>query len=345
MRASSRHRYAAVPQSDRASFAVKLTKDSDPEESNLSEGGRENGVASSSPRVNQFGGRSDCLDLVGLSPLMARTTGRPEIPIGLIDGPVALDHPDLATENIREVPGSMPSACADAGDAACAHGTFIAGILLARRMSVAPAICPSCSLLVRPIFAAAPGDGEPMPSASAAELAGAIVDVIDAGARVINLSVALQGTSPIGGKSLQDALDLALRRGVAVVAAAGNQGAVGGSVITRHPWVIPVVAYDRRGRPMDLSNFGTSIGKCGLGAPGEGVTSLGVTDPLTMGGTSAATPFVTGAIALAWSEFPDATAAEVRSAVTRAAAPRRTTIVPPLLNAWACYQAMSRVRG
>ena len=276
---------------------------------------------------------------------MARTSGRLEISIGLIDGPVALDHPDLAAENIREVAGKIPAACVDASDAACAHGTFIAGILVARRTSVAPAICPGCNLLVRPIFSQAPANGEQMPSASAGELADAIIDVINAGARVINLSVALQGPSPGGGDSLQQALDFALRRGVVVVAAAGNQGTVGGSVITRHPWAIPVVAYDLRGRPMGLSNLGASIGRCGLGAPGESVSSLGVNGPLTLGGTSAATPFVTGAVALIWSEFPTASAAEVRSAVTRAAAPRRTTIVPPLLNAWASYQAMSKARS
>jgi subtilisin family serine protease len=276
---------------------------------------------------------------------MARTSGRPEIAIGMIDGPVALDHPDLAAENIREVPGKLPTACGNAGDSACAHGTFIAGILLARRASIAPAICPDCSLLVRPIFAQAPANEEQMPSASAADLADAIIGIIDAGARVINLSVALQGPSPTGGRSVQDALDFALRRGVVVVAAAGNQGTIGGSVITRHPWVIPVIAYDLRGRPMNLSNLGAAIGRCGLGAPGEAVTSLGVTDPLTMGGTSAAAPFVTGTVALIWSEFPAATAAEVRTAVTMAVAPRRTTIVPPLLNAWASYQAMSKARS
>jgi len=123
---------------------------------------------------------SASLDLVGLSPLMARTSGRPEISIGLIDGPVALDHPDLAAKNIREVPGKLSAACADASDLACAHGTFIAGILLARRMSVAPAICPGCTLLVRPIFSEAPANGGQMPSASATELAAAIFDVIGA---------------------------------------------------------------------------------------------------------------------------------------------------------------------
>jgi subtilisin family serine protease len=302
-------------------------------------------VVASYARADQDSTGSDCLDLVGLSPLMARTSGRPEIVIGLIDGPVALDHPDLASHNIREVPGKLPAACAAAGDTACAHGTFIAGILFARRASVAPAIAPACTLPVRSIFSEAPANGEQMPSTSATELADAIIGVINAGARVINLSVALQGPSPSGGRSLQDALDFALRRGVVVVAAAGNQGAVGGSVITRHPWVIPVIAYDLKGRPMNLSNLGASIGRCGLGAPGEAVTSLGVTNPLTMGGTSAATPFVTGAAALIWSDFPGATAAEVRSAVTMAAAPRRTTIVPPLLNAWASYQAMSKAQS
>ena len=285
------------------------------------------------------------LDLVALLPLMARTSGRSQISIGLIDGPVALGHPDLTGQGIREIPGKLAGACADAGNMACAHGTFIAGILFAKRTSVAPAICPGCTLLVRPIFCEAPASGEQLPSASATELADAIADVINAGARVINLSVALQGSSPSGGRSLQEALDFALRRGVVVVAAAGNQGAVGGSVITRHPWVIPVVAYDFGGHPLGLSNLGASIGRWGLGAPGQAVTSLGVTDPLTMGGTSAATPFVTGAVALLWSEFPGATAAEVRSAVTQGGASRRSTIVPPLLNAWASYQAMSKAQS
>ena len=96
---------------------------------------------------------------------------------------------------------------------------------------------------------------------------------------------------------------------------------------------------------MGISNLGASIGRCGLGAPGEAVTSLGVTDPLTIGGTSAATPFVTGAVALIWSEFSAATGAEVRSALIQALAARRTTIVPPLLNAWAGYQLMAKGRS
>ena len=124
-----------------------------------------------------------------------------------------------------------------------------------------------------------------------------------------------------------------------MVAAAGNQGTLGSSAITRHPWVIPVVACDLRGRPMNDSNLGGSIGRRGLRAPGDGITSLGAEgQPLTLGGTSVAAPFVTGATALLWSEFPSATAAQIKLAVTQASTPRRASVVPPLLDAAAAYQ-------
>jgi subtilisin family serine protease len=283
----------------------------------------------------------DPLDFVKLTALMELTSGRLDITIGLLDGPVAVNHPDLAGANIREVPGSLPGTCAQASSAACMHGTFVAGILSARRGSAAPAICPNCTLLVRPIFAeTVSGKGE-MPSATPEELAGAIIETIDAGAQVLNLSAALGQPFTRGERALEDALDYALKRGVIIVVAAGNQGTVGSSAITRHRWVIPVVACDLQGRPIRQSNLGNSIGRRGLCALGESVTSLGaVGEPYPSGGTSAAAPFVTGAIALLWSLFPAATAAEVKSAMTQAATPRRNTIVPPLLDAWAAYQMM-----
>jgi hypothetical protein len=88
-----------------------------------------------------------------------------------------------------------------------------------------------------------------------------------------------------------------------MVAGAGNQGTIGGTVITSHPWVIPVVACDPQGRPMIESNLGHSIGRRGLRAPSDTLTSLGIEDkPVTLGGTSVATRFVTDATALIWSE-------------------------------------------
>jgi hypothetical protein len=152
-------------------------------------------------------------DLVGLSKLMALTVGNHEVIIGLIDGPVAVTHRDLGAENIREIPGRTQGACAPASGPACVHGTFTAGILSAKRGSAAPAICPSCTLLIRPIFNEPASGNERMPSATPDELATAIVECIGAGARVINLSVALVQRSLNGEWKIEEALDHAARRG------------------------------------------------------------------------------------------------------------------------------------
>jgi subtilisin family serine protease len=281
------------------------------------------------------------LDFVKLDALMELTSGRSETVVGLIDGPVAFDHPDLVKESIKEIPGGSRGTCSQADSAACMHGTFVAGVLCARRGSVAPAICPDCTMLVRPIFLETPANGREMPGATPGELTAAILDCVKAGARVINLSVTLTQSSLKSEPALEAALDHASRRGAVVVAAAGNQGSVGSSPITRHPWVIPVVACNLQGKPTTFSNLGNSIGKRGLCAPGEGITSIGADGKShLLAGTSIATPFVTGAIALLLSIFPSATAAQVKMAVAPSFAPRRTTIVPPVLNAWAAYQAL-----
>lgn len=281
------------------------------------------------------------LELVRLVALMERTSGSPNVKVGLIDGPVATQLPDLAGENLREITGDSRGTCAHAKSAACSHGPFVAGILSAKRTSPAPAICPACTLLLRPIFAESTSGREQMPSATPQELAAAMIECIGAGARVINLSLALVQRSVKGEDALKAALDHALRQNVIVVAAAGNQGTVGSSAITRHQWVIPVTACDLRGRPMNGSNLGSSIGRRGLSAPGDNITSLGAEgQPITLGGTSVSVPFVTGTVALLWSAFPSATAAQIKLAVTQARVGRVASVVPPLLDAEAAYQIL-----
>jgi subtilisin family serine protease len=280
-------------------------------------------------------------ELVKLTALMERTSGNPDVKIGLVDGPVVTQHADLEKECFREISGQNGATCTQANSTACLHGTFIAGILSAKRGSAAPAICPDCTVLIRPIFSEKTFGREHMPSATPQELAAAILECINAGARVINLSLALAQPSVKGEQALEEALNQALRRGVLIIAAAGNQGMLGSSAITRHPWIIPVVACDSRGRPINESNLGGTIGMRGLSAPGDSITSLGSDGQTrTLGGTSVAVPFVTGAIALLWSEFPAATAGQIKLAVTRAPTLRRASVVPPLLDAAAAYQIL-----
>jgi len=282
------------------------------------------------------------LELVKLDRLMERSRGRSDVVIGMIDGPVAIDHADLVSSSIREGPGAKGVACSVPSSVACSHGTFVAGILAARRGSAAPAICPGCTLLARPIFPENNVNNGDVPGASPQELATAIHDVVEAGARVINLSAALLQPTWEGVRKLQQALDFAAIRGAITVAAAGNQSTVGGSAITQHRWVIPVIGCDLQGRPTPESNLGSSIARWGLAAPGDKIPSLGADgESRTFSGTSAAAPFVTGAIALLWSQVPCASASQIKFAL-RQAVRRSRTIVPPLLDAWAAYELLSR---
>jgi subtilisin family serine protease len=281
------------------------------------------------------------LDLVKLTQLMQRTSGRAEVKLALIDGPLAMDNPDLTGRSIRKIGKDAAAACSRASSFACMHGTFVAGILSARRGSVAPAICPHCTLLLRPIFPESISINGDIPSATPEELASAILESVEAGANVINLSAALAHSSPAGAHELETALSYAARHHVLVVAAAGNQGTVGSSIITGHPWVISVISCDLQGRPTPQSNLGRSVGAWGLAAPGENIVSLGSDGKSqTSSGTSAAAPFVSGTIALLWSAFPNATAAQIKGAVLHARTTRRT-IVPPLLNAEIAFATLN----
>ncbi len=264
-------------------------------------------------------------ELVGLASLMALSRGSAAVSVGVVDGPVATDHPALAGATIRMI-GRTPMP----GAAARRHGTFVVGLL--------HGICPGCTILARPIFGAEPSAQPGTVASTAEELAAAIIECVTTGARVVNVSAALANPSPNAMLALQRAADIAARHGCLLVVAAGNQGAVGGSALTRHPWVIPVTACDASGRPLALSNFAATIGRGGISAPGEQVTSLadggGTT---TGGGTSAAAPFVTGAVALIASLLPNLPGTAIRYALSPPGAARRS-IVPPLLNAWRTYQ-------
>jgi len=282
------------------------------------------------------------LELVNLGPLMEQTSGRADVVVGMIDGPVETSVSSLAGENIRTLEGPVQTA-GTGGDAARQHGTFVAGILSARRGSMAPAICPDCTLLVRPIFLTPPASSaDRTPQATLEELAAAIHESLRAGVHVLNLSVATVGRFPTVEHELHEALDEAMRRGTIVVAAAGNQQTVGSSTITAHPWVIPVTSYDLAGRPSALSTLSASIGKRGLGAPGEQVFSLTPKGVQVEGwGTSVATPFVSGTIALLWSQNPGAPAEAVRFAVTQSNR-RSRSIIPPLLDARAAWLRLNQ---
>ncbi|MEU0987394.1 S8/S53 family peptidase [Streptomyces sp. NPDC005953] len=275
------------------------------------------------------------LESVRLSALTARTAGRPDVVVGVVDGTIDPGHPDLARRSVRFVGAAVP---APVPGAPPGHGTLVVASLAARPPTAQkPGICPGCSFVVRSV------PGVDIPPAAPADLADALADVVAAGARVVNLSLALERLPAVGTADdlgidvLLDAVELARRHEVLVVAAAGNDGEFGGSPLVRHPWVIPVVACDDEGRPLPTSTLGRAIGRHGLTAPALPRRLPGY----GLSGTSAAAPVVTGAVALLWSLFPGARAHAVRDAITQVRPPaRRTSVVPPLLDASYAYDVL-----
>ena len=98
---------------------------------------------------------------VGLEEVMSRTEGDPDVVVALLDGPVASGHPLLSAAHIRATAADGAQSCRATGSPACAHGTFIAGILVASRDSPVPGICPGCTLLSRPVFPERGSDEHP----------------------------------------------------------------------------------------------------------------------------------------------------------------------------------------
>ena len=294
------------------------------------------------PDTSRVDSTERALELVGLLKLMRRTRGRPEVRIGLIDGPVAIDHDDFGAQAFDYAPGAPRALCVQRAGNSCEHGTFIAGILSANRQALAPGICADCTLVLHPVLTqpALPSTG-PM-TASASTVANAVINCVEAGVHVINLSVAEVHPPFVDDPHLGAALDYAAQHGVLVVAAAGNQGAVSGSSIVRHPWVIPVLPCTIDGLPLTQSNLGGSIARRGLMAPGIGIVGTTVgSQPAHMAGSSIAAPLVTGTIGLLLSQLPRVPAGEIRFAVAAGLGKRRKTLIPPLLDAWSTFQYLA----
>lgn len=144
---------------------------------------------------------------------------------------------------------------------------------------------------------------------------------IAAGADVINLSLGAFGLDAGSLAYLQASVDRATGLGRVVVAAAGNYA---GSVDNFSPanldGVIAVGAVDPDDRRASFSNFGS---KLFITAPGVDILSLGSASAHVGGlvseayyrasGTSMATAFVSGAVALLLDRYPGATPGFIRS--------------------------------
>ena len=145
----------------------------------------------------------DPLSQIKLCSIMNISSGNSDIKIALIDGPLDYTHTAFQGSRIRAVKESQLAPCKNASSIACRHCTFVAGILCAKRGFSAPAICPGCTLLLRPVFMDETrstinknvNKDFIFPSTAPEQLSDAIIEVVDGGANIINLSLGVSTSS------------------------------------------------------------------------------------------------------------------------------------------------------
>jgi len=190
--------------------------------------------------------------------------------------------------------GIMPGNGKDDG-----HGTAVAG-LVAGASPDAPGVAASANILSIRITGA---DG----TSDSFALAHGILAAVDAGARIINISMGAYAPSAV----LTSAIDYASARGAVIVAAAGNDGAAQLEWPAADPRVVSVGAVDALEQQVSFSNAGAQLK---ITAPGYGVYAAWLDGQrVSMDGTSASAPLVAGAIAAMMSTSPGLTAPQAWS--------------------------------
>jgi serine protease len=304
-----------------------------------------------------------------------RQVGDRRVRVAVIDTGLDLSHPDIARSanvapgfdfvsnpeiandgNGRDADPNDPGDSCEPGVPPTFHGTHVAGTIGAAVTNNGAGIASGAwNVTLVPVRAMGRCGGALSDINDAIRWAAGLAPARTADGRavvnanpadIINLSLGLFETCP---RSMQEAIDAAVARGVVVVAAAGNARV---PVRFYAPAgcrnVITVAAGDARGMLAPYSNYGPEVA---LMAPGGDVArdddrdgrpdgilstrrSTGCLDPVTGAsiptcwygfdqGTSMAAPHVAAALALLKGENPTATNAQIANLMlTRATAPR-----------------------
>jgi hypothetical protein len=254
--------------------------------------------------------------------LWNETLGDPRITVAVLDGPVDLTHTSLAGAELSLVP---TLASTDTGrETALAHGTLVASLIFGRHDRGVLGIAPACRGLIVPIFR--DGDNGQVLPCSQIDLARAITAAAEAGANIINVSGGEFSPSGAAYPLLNDIVKKYARRGILIVAAAGNDGCECLHIPAALADTLAVGAIDSQGRPLASSNWGAQYRANGILAPGTELAGAKLGGgAIAAAGSSIATAYVSGIAALLMSldwlagRKPDG--ARIRDALLRSSDP------------------------
>ncbi|MGW3122392.1 type VII secretion-associated serine protease mycosin [Streptomyces sp. NPDC001107] len=246
-----------------------------------------------------------------------QTTKGKGITVAVLDTGVEADHPDLVGNVLPAK--DMIGFGAQQGDRAWArHGTAMAGIIAGHGHGPGDAdgvmgIAPEAKILpVRVILE----DGDTARGKARSTRGNALAEGIrwatDHGADVINLSLGDDSASAHPEPAEDEAVQYALKKNVTVVASAGNGGDKGDHVSypAAYPGVIAATAVDRFGI---RASFSTRRWYATVSAPGDKIVIADPDHKYYEGwGTSAASAFVSGAVALIKAAHPGLAPAQIK---------------------------------
>lgn len=163
------------------------------------------------------------------------------------------------------------------------HGTAVASMIVGRD-ALTPGVAPDADIVSIRI-------ADDQGRSDSYILAQGIIAAVDAGAKLINISMGSFGDSPL----VRSAIAYAHESGALIVAAAGNNGLDRVSFPAANAGVIAVGAVDAMGNHLDFSNTGSQVA---ISAPGYGVNAAWANDEAaSVSGTSFSAPIVLGTIA------------------------------------------------